>query len=262
MLACTFSLILSPTAGNYLPRIDKLFLPISSTVRNTALSLVKEPVKDPESKERQASLKNENERLTKQNFFLEKELERLRNLTDIMNKSGIPNPTLVGVIGGDFGNQQVLSLKLPSGMKLDPGAPVYSPKGAFAGRLEIVGIGAARVRLVTDKASRIQANFARFDSTGGHSLPHAGRIVQGTGDGKMMIEGVKRADLIALNNPELKLAPGDWVVVDDHELLAAQYKKIGEIEAIVESNKALFVNIIIRADEPLLRLTQVLVSKN
>ena len=263
MLACTGSLIGSPSAAYSLPRIDKLFSPVSSSVRNAALSVIKEPPKDPKTKKQQHEMELENQQLRQESISLKREIARLNGLNNVLDTSRIPGPIMVNVIGGDYGNQQVLSLQLPGGMKLYPGAPVYSDKGFFAGKLEIVGIGAARVRLVTDKASRVQASFTRFDKNGANALPHARRIVQGTGDGKMMIEGVKRADLAAPGNPDLKLMPGDWVVVEDNDLpSAAQYKKIGEIESIVDGNKPLFVNVIIRADEPLMRLTQVIVSKN
>jgi cell shape-determining protein MreC len=154
----------------------------------------------------------------------------------------------------------VLSIQLPAAVSAAPNMPVAYPYG-LVGRLEVVGLGAARVRLITDKGSRISGEFVRYHKDTGsfEHLPQLPKIVEGTGDGRMIIKSVKAEEASPPKHPEQALAVGDWVIVKDKDLTAVQGLKLGEIEEIVDSRQALFKNIVLRPDQDLMKLREVMV---
>src|SRR5205823_3412623 len=111
---------------------------------------------------------------------------------------------LAPVIGGDPGNEQVLSVQPRTTEGLMKNMPALSSYRQLVGKLEIVGIGATRVRLVTDKASTVTCDFLRYrkDDATFLTLPQTPKAVQGTGDGKMIIRAMKHDEVKPPNHPE------------------------------------------------------------
>ena len=76
----------------------------------------------------------------------------------------------------------------------------------------------------------------------------------------MMIRGLKIDEVQPPGHRESWLARGDWVVVSDKDLPSlVQNQKFGEIEAIKPGKKSMFVDIVVRPDEDLMKLRDVMV---
>lgn len=246
-----------------------LFLPVTSTVRQVAWLLNKRlvpprgtAVAENGGGNGYAQLRDENENLKYRVSFLKTENERLQRQLNDISQLDIKDPVrIIPVIGGDPGSQQVLSLQLASGEGVIPNMPVMYPYG-LVGKLEIVGLGTARVRLITDNTSRITGEFVRYqkDTIDFTHLPQSPKTVEGTGNGKMVIKAFKAEELTPPKQPDLKLQVGDWVVVKDKDLPPqAQGRKLGEIESIVEGRNPMFVQIVIRPQTDLMKLREVMV---
>jgi rod shape-determining protein MreC len=171
--------------------------------------------------------------------------------------------TRFSVTGADSGPRESLLLSgssmdgLREGMKV-----IYSGgnSGGVVGRLSRVGLGEARVLLVTDPQSRIGVNFARFirksdGSIDGQILSAEGPLIEGAGNGEMVITTVKQDTV-----KELGLRVDDWVVVNDNEWpKELNYYRIGTIYSIENSKNPGFVLIRVRPDTKLIGLREVMV---
>jgi cell shape-determining protein MreC len=272
-LATLGALFLPPTAGESLRAFTgALFLPISSPVRQIAGNVdgrvvkpIASPSREKDGARTNAQLIDEIETLRYQVAFLD---DKAKNLDKQLKEFGQIDAKLpvrhVQVIGGDPGTQQVLFLQLANSDGLAHNTPVFYPKGnemGLAGRLEIIGLGAARVRLVTDKGSAITCGFRRYQKDSGKfdALPQSAKTAEGLGNGRMMIAAMKKTEALP-RKEDSHLTVGDWIVVVDKDLgAAAQEKKIGEIESINTGKNPLFVDIIVRPDVDLMKLREVLV---
>jgi cell shape-determining protein MreC len=167
--------------------------------------------------------------------------------------------TPFGVNGVDPGGRETLLLSgssldgLKEGMKV-----LYS--GGIAGQLWRVGVGEARVLLVTDRQSQLTAAFARFvkKPDGARDfviLSPEARLVYGAGSGEMVMPNVPVKSI-----EEIGVRLDDWLVLNDHEWPRplAGYR-IGYITAITPSKSPGFAEIRIRPDQKLTALREVMV---
>ena len=275
-LAAISALAMPPTTGDSFRKVGILFMPISSPVRQIAGSVdarMVKPIPTPSSEasagRTAAQLRDDNETLKFQVSALTSENEHLTGLNESLlvklNSIGTLNSKLavrlVPVIGGDLGTQQVLTLQLLSG-DVASNTPVMYPPKNFAGKLEVVGLGAARVRLISDKSSTITGIFRRYkEDMVLVNMPQPIKTMEGLGNGKMVIKSVKRDEAFPPNHPETSLAIGDWFVVKDKDLPdEVQGYKLGEIESITDSKQPQFVTIILRPASDLMKLREVMVQ--
>lgn len=275
-LAAISALAMPPTTGDSFRKVGILFMPISSPVRQIAGSVdarMVKPIPTPSSEasagRTAAQLRDDNETLKFQVSALTSENEHLTGLNESLlvklNSIGTLDSKLavrlVPVIGGDLGTQQVLTLQLLSG-DVASNTPVMYPPKNFAGKLEVVGLGAARVRLISDKSSTITGIFRRYkEDMVLVNMPQPIKTMEGLGNGKMVIKSVKRDEAFPPNHPETSLAIGDWFVVKDKDLPdEVQGYKLGEIESITDSKQPQFVTIILRPASDLMKLREVMVQ--
>lgn len=109
------------------------------------------------------------------------------------------------------------------------------PEGGILGRVEAVGVaGQARVRLITDPASRpVEARFARYseEAEGWVQLDTEPFVVSGVGQGRAEVSRHRADDL-----ERAGVEPGVWVVLSDSEwpeLLAGQFLgRVASVEAL------------------------------
>ena len=268
-VALLSAFVMPPTLGNAVRKVDWLLTPVSYPVRQVAASFDARLVKSQPTPSGEAAGGATVEQLRDENQTLKFRVKQLTTVNENLQRQlndvvllGLPADSLrvVPVTGGDPGNQQVLNIQMPANEAVAPNVPVLYAYG-MVGKLEVFGYGAARVRLITDSASRITGNFARYKTDTGEfvALPQLLKTVEGTGDGKMIIRAMKREEVFPPNHPEQALAVGDWVQVSDKDLPGAQGQKLGEIESITESKKPLFVNVTLRPDQELMKLREVMV---
>ena len=266
------ALFMPPGVGDSFRKLSVLLLPVSYPVRliagNVDARIVRQPMTPSQEKESGRSpsqLLNDNDTLKYQLSVLTSENELLhRQLSEVRSLNLKSQVKVVPVIGGDFGSRQMLTLQLSSGEGVVPNIPVTYVAGGkrcLAGRVEVSGLGAANVLLVTDPQSTITGVFRRYQKDVGLvTLPQSPKTIVGKGAGKMMIASVKKEEAIPEKQPDAALAVGDWFVVADKDLPAdVQGYKIGEIESINQEKRPLFIDIALRADVDLMKLREVLV---
>jgi cell shape-determining protein MreC len=274
MVIAALSAFVMPPGLNAFRKFDSLLAPVSYPVRKVAQTLHARAggasARPTPSDEKSGDVSVEQLRYENKNLLIRvNELtEQNQKLLELLNQvKGFELPMsalmIAPVIGGDQGSEQVLKVQVRSTEGLTPNMPVLSSQGQLVGKLQIVGIGATRVRLVSDKASTVTCGFQRYrrDDASFMMLPQAPKAVQGTGgDGKMIVRAMKRDEARPQAHPEQGLEVGDWVVVKDRDLPAeVQGRKIGEIEAIETSRNALFSNVVIRPDSDLMKLREVMI---
>ncbi len=251
-------------------KIDNLFWPISAPVRQLAHgvdSRLTVPQKRPSEKNdsrTEGQLRDEIETLKFQLAQKDQQIDDLhRQLNEFnsVNKTLFDRCRIVSVMGGDAGNHQTLTLSTSFVDTFATGMPVIYPHG-LAGRLEVIGVGAARVRLVTDKDFQpFRGEFVRYKQDTGEfiHLPLPFKSVAGRGDGRMVIQQYKTIELDSTSK-KFKLAVGDWVVLNDKDWpQPIQGIKLGEVESIVEQRNPLFSTITVRPDADLMKLAEVMV---
>ena len=264
--ACSF---LPPGVGESFRKLSVLLLPVSYPVRllagNVDARLVPQaltPSAQKESTHSPAQALNENETLQYHLSLLLSENELLRRqLADVRSLNLKGQVKLVPVIGGDVGSRQVLTLQLSSGDGVAPNMPVTYGKGSFAGKVEVPGLGAANVILVTDPQSTVTGVFRRYQKDVGLvQLPQSPKTLVGKGAGRMLISSVKLEEALPPKQAENQLAIGDWFVVQDKDLPPeVQGFKVGEIESINHNKSPLFVDLVLRPDVDLMKLREVMV---
>ena len=194
-------------------------------------------------------------RLTVENEQLQKQLQ----LVDAVNKRHPGHPVRVlPVVAAALGTQQVLMVQGSD----DGLAPemVAEYTGGMVGKLEIVGLGTVHVRLITDKRSAIEVKFRHYlkDTSDYPYLPQEAKIARGTGDGRLVIE-MKKEEAFPPGKVGA-LAVGELVAAEDRSLpVFVRGLKLGEIESITPGKLPLFVNIIVRPDTDLMKLSEVMV---
>ena len=268
-LAAISALAMPPTMGDSFRKISILFMPVSLPVRLIAGSVdarIVKPIPTPSAElnagRTAAQLRDDNETLKYQVQFLDDENKRLHAKLDALGKLESKTAVrMVPVVGGDLGTQQVLILQPGSGDGVTSNMPVvYLPRN-LAGKLEVVGLGAARVRLISDRNSTVTGIFQRERKDLGRfqDMPQPLKTMEGLGNGKMVIRSVKKEEAAPSGHLELSLAVGDQFVVRDKDLPEeVQGYKLGEIESITDSKQPQFVTIVLRPDQDLMKLREVI----
>src|SRR5262245_14612482 len=167
--------------------------------------------------------------------------------------------TPFSVIGSDSGARDTIMLSGSSFDGLREGMKVlYS--GGVVGHLVRVGVGEARVMLVTDKQFNVTACFARVVRSADNKvdfviLSPEPRILYGAGNGEMIMPDVPVKII-----EEIGVRENDWLVLNDHswEKVLAGYR-IGYITKIKPSKSPSFRDIVICPDQPLTALHEVMV---
>jgi hypothetical protein len=241
---------------------EMLLLPVVKPVRAIASMFARrygeKPLPAGEARPRTDSeLSTENAELRQQVAFLTRQVEELQFINAQRKRLGpLRNyVTAVGVIGGDATpGRESLSLMPTSAGDVSQDAPVMTPDGAIAGTIQ-----GNRVRLITDKTSRLSGSFGRWE--GGKWTPVATSLkasVAGAGGGRMHIEHLTLSEVTALK-------PGDWVVlaeIDGPHASMMLNRLIGQIESIGPlPGKPQFALIVVRPNEDLARLREVMVLK-
>ena len=131
--------------------------------------------------------------------------------------------------------------------------------GGFAGTVEAGLLGAARVRLVTDRNHRpVGGALRRFDETTKEvvEVPLEPFLVNGLGEGRCVISRHKMDDLTDNNVVE-----GDWIIVRDDDLPELVFgRRIGRVEAIEPIvDEPGFARVIIKPDADLTRARELMV---
>lgn len=167
--------------------------------------------------------------------------------------------TAFSVIGGDSGSRESLMLYGTSLNSLAEGMPVIYSSG-LVGRLIRVGLGEARVLLITDPQSKIIASFARptrhpDGKVTLESLSREARLVEGAGTNELVMRDVPERFV-----QDIGLRIDDWVVLSDSEWPALlRGYRLGAIYSIENAKTPSFALIRIRPDQRLSSLREVMV---
>lgn len=246
--------------------VANIFLPASFTVRKvTALvhdKLVPPRIHDersPNQPRMPAEVYAENQKLWTLAASLKGQLLLLQERENERQKLGEIGPfcTVCSVAAGDSGGRDSVMLSATSFDDITAGMPVlYS--GGFAGKILRVGVGEARVQLVTDPSFTVQIDFARQVIVDGKPdlipLNSPSTILKGRGNGLMQTTvSNKYLD-------ESKLQEGDYATVKDSEFpkIVSGYR-VGQITTITPSKEAGWYLVTIKPFEDLKKLTEVLV---
>jgi cell shape-determining protein MreC len=245
-------------------QLQGLFYPVSRPARRIAFWVYSHFVHDdiPDARS-DATIRQENDLLRQDVANLFYQLTQLQELNSDRASLGKLRQlcTAVPVIGDDSGPADSLLLKASSLAGLRNRMAVLY-RGGLAGRLESVGVGGARVRLLTDAGFRVTGNFIRFqnDSHGNltaYKIQCDDPLIEGLGDGKMVIRNLTLRQV-----QDAKIAAGDWVVLEDSDWeMEVQGERIGQVEAApVERRDApMFAEIHVRPMTGMSRLMEVMV---
>lgn len=253
-------------------KIDNLFIPISYPVRGIAgaissrFSAAPAAPKDAQGQPRRpADLQDEIEQKNVIIANLSGQLDELRKRDAAQEALGELRKycTPAQVWGGDAGVRQTLSLRGSTLDGLGNGMAVIYPRG-LVGKIELAGVGAARVRLITDMNFAVAAEFRRFepsekDASRGefHRVDTPPFTCIGDGHGRMAITNLRMAEV-----KQAGLKEGDWVTLADHDgwPTILQALKLGQVESIQEQKHLpLFADILVKPDQDLMTLRDVMV---
>lgn len=218
---------------------------------------------DPEApgKSRDAdAVRIENSALRVQLQFLTLQLDELKRLNRDREQLGVLRPLCepAAVIGGDTGGRQSLAIStstLPNGSAND--APVLTAMGLVGRVVEGIGVGAARVRLITDRTSRVTAHVERYFSRPDGKLDtqqvtlRTAPLVEGAGSGRMTIQ---------MPDYDAKLVHLDDVVLLDDTAWPQKLKgwRIGKVTKIdARASAPGFYDLVVEPTMDLSRLREV-----
>lgn len=245
-------------------KADILLYPVVKPVRSIASAVQRRFGRDelPPGETRRrgdSELAAENAELRQQVVFLIRHLQELRLVEDERKRLGrlLDYFKPVAVLGSDATpGRDSLSLAPATGVDTSENTPVMYADG-LAGRMTAGG----RVRLITDRGSKVIAEFGRIgENAQWLPLPTAKASVTGIGD------GVMRVDHLTVRETE-SLKPGDVVIVSDPNFPQGsrdlvQHRPLGLIESIQpQRGKPLFAEIIIKPRTTLENLSEVLVLR-
>jgi cell shape-determining protein MreC len=245
-------------------QLQGVFYPVARPARRLAFFVYSHFVHDDVADARpDATIRQENDQLRQEVANLSYQLTQLQELNRDRASLGKLRQlcTAVPVIGDDTGLQDALLLKGSSlsGLR-DHMAVLY--RGGLAGRLEAVGVGGARVRLLTDAGFRVTGNFIRFlDDGHGKLTPFKIQcddpLVEGLGGGKMVIRNLTLRQV-----QDAKIAAGDWVVLEDSDWeMEVQGERIGQVESAPTERRdaPMFAEIHLRPVAGMTQLMEVMV---
>jgi len=269
-LALVSAFVLPVQAGDRVrAQVQNLFAPVSWPVNRLAgwvhSTVAGQPLRDDGSGKHprsSAELLEENQRLRIEVASLSGQLQRIAVLESERARLGEVRAfcTPFSVIGADAGPRQSLLIAGSSLDGLRSEMPVVYT-GGIVGRIVSVGVGGARVLLITDRQFKpITAAFARF-SSGPDGSPQFQRLsaelvlVEGAGDGTMLIRNIPQKKI-----EEVGIRTDDWVVLSDRDWpIVLDGYRLGRVEKITPSKSPGFAEIRVVPDQSLMTLREVMV---
>lgn len=236
-----------------------IFAPLSTPSRKIAHGIYDEFITPAGGDLRpQADIATENQWLRDEVSRLHADVDRLQKLEAEGSQLGDLRSLCqrVTVTGSDSAGRDSLLLANTPFSNLRDGAPaIYS--GGVAGRVS-VGLGGARLRLITDYGFSVTGRFIRFSTLNGRLIESKINVptplVQGAGHSQLVVRGMKASDFAGAG-----LTIGDWIVVDDADWpRPMQGLRLGRIVSAENSRQAPgFVEIRLRPESDLTHLMDV-----
>lgn len=267
-LALLSAFVLPPQLGDRLKSpLMGVFAPVSypvgklgRTIRNRISPPVTRDIVSPANPRDIETLRLENQQLHNQVLSLKSNLDLLIEREDARARLGDLRDrcTPMSVIATDTAQRDSLILGGTSFSGLRDGMPVIYP-GGIVGRLSAVGVGGARVTLITDPSSRFIGTFTRavHEPNGTISYPSLGiepRLIEGRGQGMMT------ARITEAERAKAELRKDDWVILADNDWpRELRNFLIGFVAAIEPTRDPGFLLITIRPDQDLKKLQEVMV---
>ena len=239
------------------PQVQGVFMPVASPVgRAAAWAHARLAKPEPQDVRDLRTLATANDQLMQENVFLRHQLEELQRINADRQTLGKDRDafTPVPVVGPDAGGRQSLLLKGSTLDGLREGMFVMHTSGVAGLITRPPGLLGAQVRLITDRGLRVTAYFRKPGQTLRAETPPA--VVEGTGDGAMRCLGLTVEEI-----HKAKLAPGDWVVLEDKDWDDRLHgKRLGKIVAITPLASApLYAEIRVEPMKNLMMLREVMV---
>ncbi len=250
-------------------QLQGLFAPVARPTRALATTIYgrvhhEEPIDRGTATGRRrpdADILLENDQLRLQLTSLQTQLDALKEINADRASLGDIRPLCVpvSVMGSDPGARESLSLSGANVRLLQMGQPVLHARG-LVGRIARAGLTGAQVLLITDRESRLQADFKlyRNDASGKITMtrPPLLPLVKGRGRGKMVIDNItmKQKD-------DAGLMINDTVALNDNRFpVNLQGYVIGKITGIAPAARnPLFAEILIDPGVNLETLREVMV---
>lgn len=266
-LALISSFVLSPKMGDVLkgPAMGA-FAPISypasmigSGIRNRVSPRVTTDIVSPSNPRDIDTVRADNQRLHVELLNLKAQLDILvereharSQLGELRNRC-----TPMNVIATDSGGRQSLILGGTSFAGLKNEMPVLYA-GGIVGKLAAVGVGGARVTLITDPSFKAIVTFMRIRHVADGKLEHVPllepKLIEGRGDGIM----TSRLTQDEISKSDLR--KDDWVVLSDPDWpRELRLFRIGYVESIEPTRDPGFMLVTTRPDQDLMRLSEVMV---
>lgn len=195
---------------------------------------------------------------------LNAQLEDLKKLSHLYQQMGRPIrdiSQIAPVTSGPVDQRQTLTISTMGLETVRNDAAVFHPLG-FVGQVDSVGVGSARILLMTDPASKFTGQFVRYQgrADGGIDVIRLGvkpPLVEGAGD-RMIARAIPAGEVRNV------LKVGDIVELDDDRFPtpALQGVRMGVVTAIdLPPTDAGFATIEMKPTVDLLTLREVLVVK-
>ena len=259
-------------SGKFRPQTGILFYPVSRSSASAARMLVgRTQLVSPTADDHRSD-----ENLRRENEVLRAELTRLQS---VLNESSRRDNELAQlgdlsrdcvyaqVAGADTGSRDSITLIGRSLLKVKANMYVLTRDG-LVGRIDTVSAASAQVRLITDPGVRLKCHFSTFNNGKAEIAPISDVIVEGRGDGLMIVRRLKLSDL-RLDTSLKPLAteggaaikPGDSCILADPDCpRQLQGCRVGRVEAITASQGGrLMADVIIRPMVSLQGLAQAMV---
>jgi hypothetical protein len=270
---CAF-LIPPQYSGRFEPRVDLLFAPVSAPVRMVA-GWISDRVAPPPTDDlrRVRDISEENKQLRADVIKFRAQLEDMYRRDAELSKLGPKKDDcqLVKVISADGGTRESIGLEASTLSGLRQDMYVLSTDG-LVGQIQGVGIGGARVRLITDQGFRVKVRFARYVTVKGQTtcefLGTPIAVVEGAGEGTMVARRLTLAEIgFDSEGKPLIRSAADVLHVGDYALLydpdcprSLQGEVVGRVVRISRSPDArLFAEVHLKPNTRLTRLREVMV---
>lgn len=267
LLACISAFVLPNVGQRVQATLQPLFNPVSYPAdrigRSLRAKMAAQHRRDngsPDNPRSVAEITIENTQLRVANANLHAQLNRMVEREKSLARLGEVRMlcTAYSVVGGDAVNRDSLLLSGSSFGGLTEKMPVLY-WGGVVGRLTNVGVGGARVLLITDIQSKLEATFSRLETKPDGTvdsvlLPGEPVLVEGKGKGIMI------ANITEKTLKESKVQKNDAVVLNDRDWRVELHGyRIGYVESILPTRNPGFFQVTIKADQNLMELDEVMV---
>jgi hypothetical protein len=264
-------LLPSRMSGKFRPQLGILFAPVSRPAAAAARM-----VGGRTQVVSAASDHRSDDTLREENEVLRGEVTRLRAVLDesqrrdkeLANLGDISKFCVIAQVGGaDTSGRDSITLIGRSLLNAKQGMYVLTHDG-LVGKIDSVSAASAQVRLITDPGVRLRCRFTTFINGAPDYAPLPDVIVEGRGDGVMIVRRLKLYDLRldnALQPLDPKAGPAlkkdDYCILDDPDCpRQVQSWRVGKVEMISPSpGGRLMADVIIRPMVSLKRLPEAMV---